>query len=69
MSSVLREHATIPQVDVLVSDHIPDSEDEAQLDADGLDVELAEDPSLAGIPPAVLAQIGCYDTDCAGGCG
>ncbi len=32
-------------------------------------LEATDDPGLAGIPVAVIANIGCYDTDCPGGCG
>lgn len=31
--------------------------------------EADHDPTLDGIPEAVIANIGCYDTDCVGGCG
>jgi hypothetical protein len=74
MSAIAQKRATTPLIDAHTPDEAqtpeaPSALPDVQSDVSDHDVELSEDPSLAGIPAAVIANAGCYDTDSAGGCG
>jgi hypothetical protein len=74
MSAIDQKRAAMPLIDVdprgmIQTPETPSVRPDVQPDDSDHDAELDADPSLAGIPAAVIANTSCYDTDSVGGCG